>query len=284
MRRRRRRRRQQKSAHISTLNPTSVVSIVAGFLVIPQDAVAVNPEKRNFARRTQFPEDKAKKPKIKKMKAGQVREIVVSSLFSTCVVGLLAQFVLLERELEFTGGKHLKLLFCFIYVGNLDEFAAALMRRLNDDRGGGGVRQVEPAMPTEEEEEEVNTISRFNRSFFPSSILFSVANLHLFRPTEPWGGSDLGEKFCRGALTKICFNCVKQTSDGQEEEDGGGGLGPRGLRWVLRDGEAARGLRPPTVHVGVILRNLARASTAHKSRRLREQFVTMLLRYEDEKK
>ncbi len=219
------------------------------------------------------------------MKAGQVREIVVSSLFSTCVVGLLAQFVLLERELEFTGGKHLKFLLCFfIYVGNLDEFAAALMRRLNDDRGGGGVRQVEPAMPTEEEEEEVNTISRFNRSFFPSSILFSVANLHLFRPTEPWGGSDLGEKFCRGALTNICFNCAKQTSDGQEEEDGGGGLGPRGLRWVLRDGEAARGLRPPTVHVGVILRNLARASTAHKSRRLREQFVTMLLRYEDENK
>ncbi len=65
-RRRRRRRRQQKSAHISTLNPTSVVSIVAGFLVIPQDAVAVIPEKRNFARRTQFPEDKAKKPKTKK--------------------------------------------------------------------------------------------------------------------------------------------------------------------------------------------------------------------------
>ncbi len=67
--------------------------------------------------------------------------------------------------------------------------------------------------------------------------------------------------------------------EGDEDDDEGdedGALGPAALRWSRMEHESSSpGLRPPVVHVGIIMKNIARNGI--KSFKLRRQFVTTLV-------
>ncbi len=62
----------------------------------------------------------------------------------------------------------------------------------------------------------------------------------------------------------------KRDDDANDDE-----FGAATDHWLSRERESLLGLRPPTIHVGVIMKNIARNGL--RSFNLREQFINMLL-------